>query len=92
MILIVIVAAVYLGVPLYQKYSYGTERADLAQHYGVTGEMAAIILQNDQIPQQALVRDGRCYFDMDTVRAYLTEGFFYDGAYNVIKLAMGMRK
>lgn len=82
MILILIVAAVSIGIPLYQKYSYGTERADLAEHYGVSGEMAAIILQNDQIPAQALIRDGRCYFDMDTVKAYLTEGFFYDGAYN----------
>lgn len=82
MILILIVAAVTMGIPLYQKYSYGTERADLGEHYGVSGEMSAIILQNDQIPAQALIRDGRCYFDMDTVRTYLTEGFFYDGSYN----------
>ncbi|MCR4792887.1 MAG: SH3 domain-containing protein [Lachnospiraceae bacterium] len=82
MILIVIVAAISLGIPLYKKYSYGTERADLAAHYGVSGEMAAIILQNDQIPDQALVRNGRCYFDMGTVRTYLTEGFFYDASYN----------
>ncbi len=82
MILIVIVAAVTLGVPLYQKYSYGTDRADLGEHYGVSGDMSAIILQNDQLPRQALVRDGRCYFDMDTVKAYLTEGFFYDSSYN----------
>ena len=61
MILILIVAAVSMGIPLYQKYSYGTERADLAEHYGVSGEMAAIILQNDQIPAQALIRDGRFF-------------------------------
>lgn len=82
LILIFIIAAVSLGIPLYEKYSYGKETADLGEHYGVSGDMSAIILQNDQIPFQALVRDGRCYFDLDTVKLYLTEGFFYDSSYN----------
>ena len=81
-LLILIIGAVTVGIPLYKKYSYGKETADLNAHYGVSGEMAAIILQNEQIADQALVRDGRCYFGYDTVRAYLTQGFFYDGAYN----------
>jgi len=81
-LLILIVGAVTIGIPLYKKYSYGKERADLAEHYGVSGEMAAIILQNEQTSAKALIRDGRCYFDYDTVKAYLTQDFFYDGAYN----------
>ena len=82
LILIIIVAAVSVGIPLYQKYSYGKEMADLSEHYGVSGEMSAIILQNTQIPDQALIRDGRCYFSLSTIEAYLTSGFFYDPAYN----------
>ena len=81
-LLILIVGAVTVGIPLYKKYSYGKETADLHEHYGVSGDMAAIILQNEQTAYQALVRDGRCYFDYDTVRAFLTQGFFYDGNYN----------
>ncbi|MBP3755222.1 MAG: SH3 domain-containing protein [Lachnospiraceae bacterium] len=80
--LILVVAAFVVGVPLYQKYSYGKEMADLSEHYGVSGEMSAIILQNTQIPEQALIRNDRCYFDLATVEAYLTSGFFYDPAYN----------
>ena len=82
LILIIIVAAVSVGIPLYKKYSYGKEMADLSEYYGVSGEMSAIILQNTQIPDQALIRDGRCYFALSTVEAYLTSGFFYDPAYN----------
>lgn len=80
--LILIVAAVTVGVPLYNKYSYGKERADLSDHYDATEELYAIILQNDQIIDKALIRDGRCYFSLDTVKSYLTEGFFYDSVYN----------
>ncbi len=80
--LILLVAAITVGVPLYKKYSYGKERADLASHYDATSELYAIILQNDQLLDKALVRDGRCYFSLDTVRAYLTQGFFYDSEYN----------
>ncbi len=82
LILILIVGAVSVGIPLYNKYSYGKEMADLSEHYGVSGEMSAIILQNTQVPEQALIRNERCYFDLSTVEAYLTKGFFYDPAYN----------
>ncbi len=82
LLLMLIIGAVVVGVPLYKKYSYGKEMADLNEYFGVDGEMAAIILQNEKIDEKALVRGGRCYFDMDTVRKYLTEGFFYDPSYN----------
>ena len=82
LILILLVAAVTAGIPLYKKYSYGKERADLAAHYDATSELYAIILQNDQIIDKALVRGDRCYFALDTVAAYLTQGFFYDAVYN----------
>ena len=80
--LIIVVAGISLGIPLYKKYSYGKEMADLDAHYGVSGEMSAIILQNTQIAEQALIRGDRCYFDLSTVETYLTSGFFYDPAYN----------
>ncbi len=82
LLLMLIIGAVSVGIPLYKKYSYGTETANLNEYFGVEGEMAAIILRNEKISDKALIRGGRCYFDMDTVRTYLTEGFFYDPNYN----------
>lgn len=83
-VLIVIVAAVTLGRPLLDKYSYSKERADLNEYFGVNGERAAIILQDEMVEEQALVREGICYFDIDTVHKYMNEIFYVDRAENLL--------
>ena len=50
-----IIGAVSVGIPLYKKYSYGTETANLNEYFGAEGEMAAIILRNEKISDKALI-------------------------------------
>ncbi len=82
--LIVIVAVAALAKPLIDKYSYSNERLDLSEYFQVSGEMAAIILQDEMVEEQALVRDGLCYFDLDTVHKYMNEIFYADRAENLL--------
>lgn len=84
LVLLAVLAFVIVGKPLLEKYSYSTELADLDAYYGVTGEYSAIILQDEMVEEQALVRDGVCYFDLDTVHTYLNEVFYADEAEGVL--------
>lgn len=83
-LLIGVVAAAALAGPLMDKYSYSKERADLDEYFGVSGERAAIVLQDEIVEPQALVRDGKCYFDIDTVHEYMNEIFYVDRAENLL--------
>lgn len=76
--LIMIIGAVTVGSMLYEKYSYSTERADLDEYFGVTGDQLAIVLQDEMMKEKAILRDGMCYFDLDTVHRYFNEGFYVD--------------
>lgn len=76
--LILIIGGCAAGRVLYDKYSYSRERADLNEFYDVSGEESAIILQDEMVSEKALIRDGVCYFDLDTVHKYLNEIFYAD--------------
>ena len=78
LVLIIIIGGVALGSVLIEKYSYSDERADLDEYFGVQGDQLAIILQDEMVGEKALLRDGRCYFDLDTVQKYFNEGFYVD--------------
>lgn len=84
LLLIVIIGAVYFGEQLWDKYSYGKELVDLDEYYKVTGDRVAIVLQDEMIEEQAVLKDGIVYFDLDTVHKYFNEGFYAD--YNEQKL------
>ena len=84
LLLIVIIGAVYFGEQIWDKYSYGKELADLDEYYKVTGDRVAIVLQDEMIEEQAVLKDGIVYFDLDTVHKYFNEGFYAD--YNEQKL------
>lgn len=83
-VLIGIVAAIAVAKPLLDKYSYSDERMDLDEYFQVSGERAAIILQDEVVEEQALVRDGICYFDLDTVHKYMNEIFYVDRGENLL--------
>ncbi len=83
-LLIGILLAVIVGKPLMDKYSYSKEQMDLEEYFGVTGEMAAIILQDEMVEEQALIRDGKCYFTLDTVHKYMNEVFYADVTENLL--------
>ncbi len=78
LVLILIIGGVGIGKKLLDKYSYSKETADLTEYYGVTGDRLAIVLQDEIIPEQAVLRDGTCYFDLDTIHTYFNEGFYAD--------------
>ncbi len=80
LVLILIVALVGFGGKILDKYTYSKELADLDEYYGVTEGELAIILQDDWVEEKAVLREGRVYFDLDTVFAYLNEGFYVDMA------------
>ena len=80
LVLILIVALVGFGGKILDKYTYSKELADLDEYYGVTEGELAIILQDDWVEEKAALREGRVYFDLDTVFAYLNEGFYVDMA------------
>lgn len=81
-VLILIIGAVGAGSILIDKYSYSKERADLDEYFDVSAEGAqrAIILQDDQIEEKAVVTNGLCYFDLATVHKYMNETFYADKA------------
>ncbi|MBQ8198469.1 MAG: SH3 domain-containing protein, partial [Lachnospiraceae bacterium] len=80
LILIAVIAATGFGKTVVDKYSYGTEMADLDEYFGVgagTGELA-VILQDEKISAKAFLKDEQVYFDLDTVQEYFNEGFYAD--------------
>jgi len=76
--LIVVVAAVAFGNAFLERYTYSKERMDLDAYYGISGEQLALILQDEMLEQKALLREGRCYLDIDTVHQYFNEIFYAD--------------
>lgn len=77
-VLIIIIGGVSFGSMLREKYSYSTEKADLNEYFGVTGDEAAIILQDEIIAEKARVgSDGTFYITYDTV----SDHFIYTRLY-----------
>lgn len=79
LVLIIVIGGIVAFGYLKEKYSYGTETADLDEYFKVTkaGELA-IVLQDAIVEEKAHMKDGVCYFDIDTVHKYLNEVFYVD--------------
>ncbi len=78
-VLIGIIGVVTFGPKLYEKYSYSQERADLYEYFHIMREdEVPIVLQDELIEEKAVMKDGRCYFDLATVHAYLNDRFYID--------------
>ena len=70
-VLIIIILGVNFGKGFVEKYSYSKEHADLKEYFGVTGDEAAIIMQDEVIEDKARVSaDGTFYITYDTVSDY----------------------
>ena len=78
LVLILIIGGVGIGGMLLDKYSYSKETVDLTEYYGVAGDRLAIVLQDEIVPEQAVRRDGVCYFDINSIHTYFNEGFYVD--------------
>ena len=79
-VLILVIGVVGFGGKILEKYSYGTDVADLDEYYGVTEGELAIILQDEKVEEKAITGNGVVYFDLDTVQKYFNEGFYVDRA------------
>lgn len=87
LLLIIIIGGIAFGGKLIDKYSYSKETADLDEYYGVADAALgdgdgnlAIVLQDELIGEQAVVKNGAVYFDFNTVQTYLSDIFYLDRA------------
>lgn len=78
LVLIVLIGVGYVGKIMWDKYSYSREKADLDEYYGVEEGQLAIVLQDDRVSGNAVVVGSDVYFDYNTVKAYLNDGFYID--------------
>lgn len=78
LVLIAVIGVIGFGGKLLDKYSYSKETADLDEYYGVTEGQLAIVLQDEMIPEKAVVTDDYVYFDLNTLFTYFNEGFYVD--------------
>lgn len=78
LVLIVLIGVGYVGKVMWDKYSYSRETVDLDEYYGVTEGQLAIVLQDERIPENAVVVGSDVYFDYNTVKAYINDGFYVD--------------
>lgn len=86
LILIVILGAVVVGGYLLERFSYSDERMDLEEYFGVEGDRLAIVLQDEVLEEQALMRDGRCYFTLAQVQELFNEAFYGDDGEQLLLL------
>ena len=87
-LLILVIAGGALGKVLLDKYSYSKEEADWNEFYQVSeSDRSAIILQDEMVEEQALIRDDVCYFDLATVHKYMNEVFYADMTENLLLYA-----
>ncbi len=77
-VLIIIIGAATAGTIVFEKYSYSKERADLQEYFDVQGNELAIFLQDGRVEEKAVLKDGICYFDLDTVHKYFNDTFYAD--------------
>lgn len=92
-VLIAIVLICIIGVSLIvpkivDKYSYSKERMDLTEYFGVSGEDAVILLQDEWLEDRALVRDNVVYFSMGTVNNYMEDRFYFNKDEMVLKYTL----
>lgn len=78
--LMIAIAGGAIYVWLKDKYSYGTEVMDLRTYFDVEEGKLAIYLQEERLPEKALLRDGGCYLNLTFVKSYLLDGFYFDRA------------
>ena len=79
---IALIAYFGIGKRVIDKYTYGTEKADLAAYFGTSGDELAIVLGDRILADKAVKGEGYCYFEFATVEDYIGDGFYYDPAYN----------
>ena len=79
LLLIGIIIGVAFGPKIIDKYSYSKEMADMDEYFDIENAAVgendgnlAIVLQDEVITDRAVAKNGYVYFEMSTVKEYLT--------------------
>ncbi len=84
-VLICVVILFGFGKPTFDKYSYGTEKADLNEYFEIfSSDAVPIILQNEKIPYYGKLINGRVYFEKGLLSDLLTSRFYFDENENLL--------
>ena len=78
-VLMILVLIIAFGAKLFlDRYSYSTEQADLAAHFGVQGDSDVPIVWGNELSEiHARLIDGRYYMDLASVKSKLNNRFYY---------------
>ena len=77
-ILIVVIAWGAISVRMNDKNAYGTDVMDLRTYFGVEEGKLIIFDQDQRLAEKALLRDGICYLNLNFVKTYVNNNFYYD--------------
>lgn len=84
-VLIILIGGFTLAGHVIKKYSYSSERADLNEYFALTNEEeVAIVLQNELREEKALLQDGKYYFSLNSIHAFLNTRFYWDTTENLL--------
>lgn len=87
LLLILVIGGAAVGMKLYEKYSYSKETMDLSEYYKIAQEgRAAMIVGDEVVEEQAVVRDGNYYLPLSFVKQNLNDKFYYDRYENLLLL------
>ena len=75
-VLILAVGGAFYGQKLMEKYSYGTEMADLVEYYGIEPGKLSIVYNGEKLEEKAKLIDGKAYFDEDFIKEHFTDHFY----------------
>ena len=75
-ILIIVVVGAFYGQKLMEKYSYGTERADLNSYFKTESGKVSVVLDYDRLDDKAVDFGGRLYLTEDFVKEHFTNHFY----------------
>ncbi len=76
--LIVLLAGAFVGKMVYDRYSEGTDRADLFQYFSfATAEQGAVMKDGMILDDYCRVFNDVCYVNIDMVQTYLHNRFYY---------------
>ena len=83
-VIVIIILVLIIG-KIIQKYTPTKEEMDLYEYFGVTEQSsAAVVLNHEIIPQQAVIKDGMLYVDYDTLKEVFNSRFYWDTNENLL--------
>lgn len=78
LVLMILIGGVAVTLWLKEKYSYGTEVMDLKAYFEVEEDRRLIEFDGERLPEKALYQDGICYLNLNFVKSYLNDLFYFD--------------